>query len=82
MGCGGSKVYPVSITNIDNDNDNDNHELWDIIVDLYRSLLSERGHKLLKYAITLKIKQNPTSPLMIRAVERSINSHKEFKYPY
>ena len=78
MGCGGSKVYPVSITNIDHEH----YEMWDIIVDLYRSLLSEKGHKLLKLAITLKIKQNPTSPLMIRAVERSIKSHKEFKYPY
>jgi hypothetical protein len=82
MGCGRSKVYHmpdlVSIPTVDHGQS----EMWDLIVDLYRSLLSERGHQLVKHAITLKVRQDPTSPVMLRALKRFIKSHKQCKYPY
>jgi len=82
MGCIGSKVHPISdITSIPTV-DYEQSDLWSGIVDLYRNLLSEKGHKLLSLAITVKVGQNPTSPIMIRAMKRSIKSYKDNTYPY
>ena len=82
MGCMGSKVHPVSDMATIPTVDHEQADLWDGIVDLYRNLLSEKGHQLLSLAITVKVGRNPTSPIMIRALKRSIQSYKDNTYPY
>jgi hypothetical protein len=78
----GSKVHPVSNMATIPTVDHEQSDLWGEVVDLYRNLLSEKGHKLLSLAITVKVGQNPTSPIMIRALKRSIKSYKDNTYPY